>query len=193
MPQGSKKKNKKKKKKKKKAAALASIPLLPSSVLSGLHFGTSLSSHSGAYILLWLLASGYLRSLVSSINFGPISWVPYSIFWWILCKELFPADIQTENCPEVRTQYLSFPSHFISFFFFWLCPQRAEVPRLGTEPMSQQWPSHSSDNARFFFLFSFFTATPAAYGSSWVRGWIGVAAASLHHSHIIPIWATSLT
>ena len=33
------------------------------------------------------------------------------------------------------------------------------------------------------FLPFFFRATPAAYGSSWVRGQIGAAAASLCHSH----------
>ena len=34
-----------------------------------------------------------------------------------------------------------------------------------------------------FFLFCLFRAAPAAYGSSQVRGQIGAAAASLHHSH----------
>ena len=37
----------------------------------------------------------------------------------------------------------------------------------------------------FFFFWSvvFSRATPAAYGSSQARGWIGVVATSLHHSH----------
>ena len=32
-------------------------------------------------------------------------------------------------------------------------------------------------------LFFLFTAAPAAYGGSQARGWIGAAAAGLHHSH----------
>ena len=42
----------------------------------------------------------------------------------------------------------------------------------------------SSMTLNFFFLFFFFflMAAPAAYRSSQVRGWIGAAAASLHHS-----------
>ena len=35
----------------------------------------------------------------------------------------------------------------------------------------------------FFFFFFFFEAASAAYESSQARGWIGVAAAGLHHSH----------
>ena len=35
----------------------------------------------------------------------------------------------------------------------------------------------------YFFIFLLFRATPAAYGSSQVRGQIGAAGASLHHSH----------
>ena len=36
----------------------------------------------------------------------------------------------------------------------------------------------------FFYFFSLsFMTKPGAYGSSWDRGWIGAAAASLHHSH----------
>ena len=35
----------------------------------------------------------------------------------------------------------------------------------------------------FPFLFSFFRATPVAYGSSQVRGQVRAAIASLHHSH----------
>ena len=35
----------------------------------------------------------------------------------------------------------------------------------------------------FFFHFFLFRAAPAANGSSWAKGWIGAAAASLHHSH----------
>ena len=34
-----------------------------------------------------------------------------------------------------------------------------------------------------FFFFFLVAAAPAAYGSSWVRGWIRAAAASLLHSH----------
>ena len=34
-----------------------------------------------------------------------------------------------------------------------------------------------------FFFSSLFRATPVVYGSSQARGWIGAAAASLHHSH----------
>ena len=33
------------------------------------------------------------------------------------------------------------------------------------------------------FIYFFFKAAPAAYGSSQARGQIGAAAASLHHSH----------
>ena len=33
------------------------------------------------------------------------------------------------------------------------------------------------------FLFCLFRAIPMAYGSSQARGWIGTAAAGLHHSH----------
>ena len=38
----------------------------------------------------------------------------------------------------------------------------------------------TSQSPHFFFLV---IAIPAAYGSSWARGWIGAAAASLCHSH----------
>ena len=34
----------------------------------------------------------------------------------------------------------------------------------------------------YFLAFIFLRATPAAYGSSQARGWIGAAGASLHHS-----------
>ena len=34
-----------------------------------------------------------------------------------------------------------------------------------------------SYKAKYFFF------SPVAYGSSWARGWIGAAAASLHHHH----------
>ena len=42
-----------------------------------------------------------------------------------------------------------------------------------------------ADQKIFFFFFSFgiFKATPVAYGSSQGRSQIGIAAASLHHSH----------
>ena len=36
---------------------------------------------------------------------------------------------------------------------------------------------------RFFISLFVFRATPAAYGSFRARGWIGAAAAGLHHSH----------
>ena len=40
------------------------------------------------------------------------------------------------------------------------------------------------DSRQFFFFFSFlFRATPAAFGSSQARVWIGAAAAGLCHSH----------
>ena len=35
----------------------------------------------------------------------------------------------------------------------------------------------------FFFFFCFFRASPTAYGHSQAKGWLGAAAASLHHSH----------
>ena len=35
----------------------------------------------------------------------------------------------------------------------------------------------------FFFFWSFFRASPAAYGGSQARGRIGALAAGLHHSH----------
>ena len=38
-------------------------------------------------------------------------------------------------------------------------------------------------NFVFVFDFFLFRAAPEEYGSSQVRGWIGVAAAGLHHSH----------
>ena len=42
----------------------------------------------------------------------------------------------------------------------------------------------------FFFLF---TAMPAAYGSSWARGQIRAAAASLRHSHICRLLQVAAT
>ena len=47
------------------------------------------------------------------------------------------------------------------------------------------------ENFLFAFLF-LFRATPAAYGSSWARAWIRVAAVSLYHSHS-GIWAATRT
>ena len=42
-------------------------------------------------------------------------------------------------------------------------------------------PFHFSNNVFFFFVF--FRATPMTHGSSQAMGWIGAAAASLHHNH----------
>ena len=36
----------------------------------------------------------------------------------------------------------------------------------------------------FFFFFLLFRATPTAYGGPQVRGRVGAAAASQHHSHV---------
>ena len=45
----------------------------------------------------------------------------------------------------------------------------------------------------FVLLFAFFSAAPAAYGSSQTRGWIGATAAGLHHSNLgfeLSLWPT---
>ena len=46
----------------------------------------------------------------------------------------------------------------------------------------QKAPSSSSS---FFYFFCLFRATPAAYGGSQARGWIGAVATGLHHTEII--------
>ena len=45
-------------------------------------------------------------------------------------------------------------------------------------------PQRAQKNLSFFFFL--FTAIPAAYGSSWAKAQIIVAAMVLHHSHITP-------
>ena len=50
----------------------------------------------------------------------------------------------------------------------------------------------------YLFYFLLFRATPAAYGGSQARGWIGATAACLHHSHSnagseLRLWPTHLT
>ena len=53
-------------------------------------------------------------------------------------------------------------------------------------PVSQGYDSREAPKSsviKITFFFFLFRAEPAAYGSSQVRGQIGAAAASLHHSH----------
>ena len=61
---------------------------------------------------------------------------------------------------------------------------------LGIEPVSQCSQDVADPIApqrellkNIFHFYFLFKATPTAYGSSWARGQIRVAAASLHHSH----------
>ena len=75
-------------------------------------------------------------------------------------------------------------SPFIKLLLSVLVP--SSLPQTYLDPVTS-YPdySHSFLFLFIFFLFVFcpFRAAPMAYGSSQARGWIGAAAASLHHSH----------
>ena len=50
-------------------------------------------------------------------------------------------------------------------------------------PFAYLWRNVYLNLCPFCFIFLPFRAVPAAYGGSQARGWIGAAAASLHHSN----------
>ena len=61
---------------------------------------------------------------------------------------------------------------FSFFFFFWPYLQHVQVPGLGIEPMPQQWPNHSSDDARSLMPkipFSKWLCLKPPDGHTWLR------------------------
>ena len=80
--------------------------------------------------------------------------------------------------PELRLPALAAWEHHLGSFQHSWCPGTSQGDHIRPSGMG---PRHQ--HFSISFLFFFFRATPILYGSSQTRGWIGTAAAGLHHSH----------
>ena len=72
-------------------------------------------------------------------------------------------------------------SLYLAGVMYWQTPGSHSLLETGTGR-----GRHTKSNiTKYYFLFFFliFRATPAAYGRSQASGWMGAAAAGLHHSH----------
>ena len=73
------------------------------------------------------------------------------------------------------------PITIVNFKVFIIKKQSPALSSYHPQPVSSLSPRPKP--FIYFLFFSFFRATPAAYGRSQARGQMGVTAASLYHSH----------
>ena len=100
-------------------------------------------------------------------------------FWWHPFWFYWQNSLDGQSPPHLPI----FPSKLFSISYFLFSPTC-------TWRISSSWTgylgslfTHPFNKHLFIHLFLLFRALLVAYGGSWARGLIGVAAASLHHSH----------
>ena len=104
------------------------------------------------------------------------------LLWTVLCKSMSSFLIYI-LIGEVTVLYDSFICNFLKFcqpVFQCTCTIFLSFQKYMKVPISSNPCPHLLLS---IFFFSFFSAAPVIYGSSWGYGWIWAAAASLHHSH----------
>ena len=97
----------------------------------------------------------------------------FSLYYFSLVTTLYIVGTQIYSLNEDLASWSNSSGHaaFSLFFSPRLCFSARGL--INTHTPSQD----------FFFLLFFFSSAPVAYGDSQARGWIGAAAAGLHHSH----------